>query len=215
MEMNKVFSKVYMWMFIGLLATMLTGFMVSTDINFLVAVVSGPWFWVIILAELGIAIYFGARIHKMQPMTAKLLFLVYSILTGLTFGMIFAAYKLGSVLMIFGITAAMFLILSVLGFTTDIDLTKFRTVLLVGLVVIILSMFLNMFIQSDTATTIMTVVTLTIFIGLVAADTQKIKYMIEDSTMPETIAIYGAFELYLDFINIFLQLIKLFGESRD
>ena len=216
MDNNSFLSKVYMWMFAGVLVSFLTAYVVSINPNMLETIFSGVGFIVCIVTELVVALVFSFTIKKMKPTVAKMLFLVYSFVTGLTFSSIFVVYELNSILIIFGLTSLLFLILSLMGKNTKRDLTSVGNILLIGLIMIIIGSLVNLFLNNSMLDLILTIVGLGIFIGLTAYDTQKILVLHSASVLPEeNLAVYGAFELYLDFINIFLRLIELFGNKND
>ena len=213
-ESNKIFSKVFMWMFIGLAITFGIGYYVSINPNMLFNVF-GSYYWVLLIAEIVVVIWLSARIRKMKPMTAKILFCLYSFLTGLTFSSIFVVYKISSIIYVFGITALIFLIFALIGYFTKIDLTKLGTYLFMALLGVIICSIINIFVGSAKFDLGITIVCLLIFIAYIAYDIQIIKrnlYLIPEE---DNLAIYGALQLYLDFINIFLRLLQLFGRSRD
>ena len=211
---NKIFSKIFFWMFIGLAITFGVGYYVSINENMLYNVFS-KYYIVLIIAELAVVIWLSAGIRKMKPTTAKLLFCLYSFITGLTFSSIFVLYQIMSIMYVFGITAVILLIFGLIGYYTKIDLTKIGVYLFMALLGVIICSLINMFVGSNTFDLGLTVVALIIFIIYIAYDIQIIKrnlYMISEE---DNLAIYGAFQLYLDFINIFLRLLRLFGRSRD
>ena len=151
----------------------------------------------------------------MKPLTAKILFCAYSFLTGLTFSSIFVIYKITSIVYVFGITALLFLIFALIGYFTKIDLSKIGVYLFMALLGVILCSIINIFVGSGTFDLVITIVCLLVFIIYIAYDMQVIKrnlYLIPEE---DNLAIYGALQLYLDFINIFLRLLRLFGNSRD
>ena len=211
---NKIFSKIFFWMFIGLAITFGIGYYVSINENMLYNVFS-KYYILLIIAELVVVIWLSARIRKMKPTTAKLLFCAYSFLTGLTFSSIFVVYKMTSIVMVFGITSLVFLIFALIGYYTKLDLTKIGTYLFMILLGVIICSLINMFVGSETFDLALTIICLIVFIVYVAYDIHIIKrnlYAIEEE---DNLAIYGALQLYLDFINIFLRLLQLFGRSRD
>lgn len=214
LEDNKIFSKVFIWMFIGLAITFGVGYYVSFNQNMLFNVFS-KYYIFLIIAELAVVIILSSRIRKMQPMTAKILFCVYAFLTGLTFSSIFVVYELMSIIYVFGITALIMLIFGLIGYYTKLDLTKIWVYLFMGLIAVIICEIINIFVGSETFNMGITIVCLIIFIIYIAYDIQVIKrnsYMIENE---ENAAIYGALQLYLDFINVFLRLLELIGKNKD
>jgi len=213
-ESKNVFSKVFMWMFIGLAITFGIGYYVSVNPN-MIFNVFGSYYWLLVIAELVVVIWLSARIRRMKPTTAKILFCVYSFLTGLTFSSIFVVYEISSIIYVFGITAVLFFIFALIGYFTKIDLTKIGVYLFMALLGVIICSIINIFVGSGTFDLGITIVCLIIFIIYIAYDMQVIKrnlYLIPEE---DNLAIYGALQLYLDFINIFLRLLQLFGRSRD
>ena len=209
---NKIFSKVYGWMFIGLLISFITGYYVSTKPNMVYNLANG--YLILVLLEIGVCIWLSAGIRKMQAMTAKILFCLYSFLTGLTLSFIFMTFKMDSIVFVFGITSLVFAIMAIIGTVTKIDLTKLGTILFMGLIAIIIATIINMFIGSETFDLGITIIGIIIFTAYIAYDVQKIKYVAQ-TLEEDKAAIICAFELYLDFINLFIKLIRLFGKSKD
>ena len=209
---NKIFSKVYGWMFIGLLISFATGYYVSTKPNMVYNMANA--YRILALIEIGVCIWLSAGIRKMQPTTAKILFCLYSFLTGLTLSFIFVVFKIDSIVYVFGITSAAFAIMALIGTYTNIDLTKLGTILFMGLIGIILASLINLIIGSQAFDLGITIIGIIIFTLYIAYDVQKIKYVAE-SLEEDKAAILCAFELYLDFINLFIKLIRIFGKSKD
>lgn len=216
MDKQAVLSKVFMWMFIGLLVTFLTGYVVSLNPTMLLSIFGGAGYFVCVIVELVLVIFLSARISKMSPATAKVSFLLYSFVTGLTFASIFVVYELTSIIYVFLITALVFGLFAFIGATTKIDLTKMGTYLLMALVSVLICLLINMFIKSSSFSLIISIISVLIFIGYTSYDVQKVLRLYDNNVLPEeNLAIYGALELYLDFINIFLELLKFFGKDRD
>lgn len=211
---DTIYSKVFLWMFIGLAMTFATAYYTSTNVDALSVIFGKGMYVVLAIVELVLAIFLGVRITKMSPTTAKICFLLYSFITGLTFSSIFVAYKLTSVVMIFGVTAVLFLVFAILGKVTKLDLTKLGTYLLMMLFGIIICSIINVFIGSDSFSLGIAIVSIIVFLGFIAYDVQKIRRL-EDVVPEENLAILGAFELYLDFINVFIDLLRIFGDAND
>ncbi len=211
---NKIYSKVFMWMFIGLLVTFITGIYTSTNVDALEVIFNKSGYWILLIVELGLAIFLSARIHKMSPTTARICYLLYTFFTGLTFSSIFIVYKIESIMLVFLVTAILFLIFAIIGKTTKVDLTKISTILLMALLGVIVCTIINIFLQNSTFDMILSGISVLIFLGFIAYDIQKIKRL-DGWVNEENLAVIGAFELYLDFINIFLDLLNLFGNSKD
>ena len=211
---NKIFSKVFFWMFIGLAITFGVGYYVSINENMLYNVFS-TYYIFLIIAELAVVIWLSARINKMQPTTAKILFCVYSFLTGLTFSSIFVVYEMMSIMYVFGITSIIFLIFALIGYYTNIDLTKIGVYLFMILIGVIICSIINIFVGSYKFDLILTIICLIVFIIYIAYDIQVIKRKMYNIANEENFAIFGALQLYLDFINVFIRILRLFGRSRD
>ena len=211
---NKIYSKVYLWLFIGLLVTFATGLYTATNQSALNVIFGKGFYFILVIVELALAVFLAARIRKMQPTTAKVCYLLYTFFTGLTFASLFVVYKLTSIIMVFGITAVLFLIFAVIGKITKVDLSKLGTYLFMMLIAIIICTIINIFLGNSTFDIFITIISIVVFLGYIAYDVQKIQRLqgfIDD----ENLAVIGAFELYLDFINVFIDLLRLFGESRD
>lgn len=211
---NKIYSKVYLWLFIGLLVTFLTGAYTATNEDALSVIFTKGYYWIFVLIELGLAIFLSVRIHKMQPTTAKISYLLYTFFSGLTFASLFVVYKLESIILVFAVTAVLFLLFAIIGHFTKMDLSKIGTYLIMMLIGIILCTLVNLFLQNSTFDIVISAISIVVFLGFIAYDVQKIKrlngYLVEDN-----LAVIGAFELYLDFINIFIDLLRLFGKADD
>lgn len=214
MEDNKLLSKSFLWMMIGLLVTFVTGYVVSTSENMLLNVFGGSyWLWIVL--ELVLVIVLSWRIMKMNPTMAKICFILYAFVSGLTFSSVFVVYNLSSVMMVFLVTAGLFGLMSFIGYKTNVDLSKIGFYLIMALLGIIIVGLINLFLASETLELILSIVGVLLFVGITAYDVQKIKSL-EGSGLPEdNIAIYGALELYLDFINIFLDLLRIFADNKD
>ena len=151
----------------------------------------------------------------MKPMTARICFLLYSFVSGLTFSSIFVGFELSSVLYVFLIAAVVFAIFGAIGYFTNIDLNKISTYLLMALLAIIICSIVNLFIGNSTFDLIISIIALLVFFGFTAYDIQKVKILSNMGMDHEVVAINGAFELYLDFINIFLHLLSIIGDAKD
>ena len=220
-EASTIFlAKVFNWMSIGLgLTGVIAWFTASSGLA--AQLVQGPMFMILLLAELGLVFYLSARVEKIQPGTATGLFLGYAALNGLTLSMIFLKYTGSSIAATFFITAGMFGAMAVYGLVTKRDLSGMGSFLLMGLVGIIIASVVNIFLKSSSLYWAISLIGVFVFVGLTAYDVQKIKRMGEEGIMQQGEgaiqkgAIMGALALYLDFINLFLMLLRFFGGSRD
>ncbi len=211
---NKIYPKTFMYLFIGLLITFLTGYYVQNNQDMLEFIFTGSTYIFLVILELGVAIFLSARITKMSPVTAKTCYLLYSFLSGLSFSSVFVIYKLESILMVFLVAAALFLIFALIGYYTKMDLSKIGTYLLMILLGVIICSVINIFIGNNTFDIIVTCISIIVFLGYIAYDIQQVKRL-EGMIDDENLAVISAFQLYLDFINIIYDLLRLFGNIND
>jgi uncharacterized protein len=221
-QVNSFIRSVYNWMAIGLGLTALVAFYVSGSESLMRLIFSNPLiFFGLMIAELALVFSISARVHKMQASTATGLFVLYAALNGVTLSFIFIAYTSSSIASTFVVCALTFLVCSIYGMTTKKDLTSLGGFMFMGLIGIIIASLVNLFIKSSAMAMIISYVGVLVFVGLTAYDTQKLKTMA--LTQPADIeaavvrkgAILGALTLYLDFINLFLMLLRIMGSSRD
>lgn len=212
---NRVYNKVFIWMFLGLLITFITGYTISLNENMLYNIFSSRMQILVYIIEIVIVIVLTRRIMKMQELTAKILFCLYSFMTGVTFSVLFAYFQMDSIICVFGLTALLFGVFAFIGATTKIDLTKISTILFMGLIGVIIATIVNYFIGSTGLGMIVSWICVILFMGITAYDMQKIRRLQQVIPNENKVAILGAFELYLDFINIFIELLSLFGKGKD
>ena len=216
--LSLVMRQVYLRMFLALLVTAITAYYVAVTPAVTQFVFGSRMvFWILIIAEFGLVIGLSAALHKMSTTTANVMLLLYAVLNGVTLSSIFFVYQLGSIAFTFFITAGVFLAMSIYGYVTKKDLNTFGSYCVMGLFGIIIATIVNLFVHSSTLEWIVSFIGVGIFMGLTAWDTQKIKesaYAIEPSGVGK-LAVIGALSLYLDFINMFLYLLRFFGNSRD
>jgi FtsH-binding integral membrane protein len=218
-EQQRFMVRVYNWMTGGLAVTGVLAFYVSNSEMMMNIVHGNPIVpIVLIVAQLGLVVYLSGWIQKMSASQATGIFMLYAGLTGLTFSFIFIAYTTASITSAFMVTAGTFAAMSFYGYTTKRDLTSMGSFLFMGLIGIIIASLVNMFLQSEAMHWIITYAGVLIFVGLTAYDTQKIKAMNilgNEGTDEDTKeAIIGALTLYLDFINLFLMLLRIMGDRR-
>ena len=211
--------KVYVWMTLALAITALTAYGVASTPALLTAIyTSKVLFWGLIIAELGLVFYVSARIQRLSLSTATLLFILYSIINGATLAFIFAIYSTSIIVQTFVVTAGTFGAMAVYGYFTKKDLTSWGRLLLMALIGVIIAGVVNIFLHNSTMDLIISGIGVLVFVGLTAYDSQKIKQMLlMQEDMGETaqkVALMGALSLYLDFINLFLYLLRLFGRDR-
>jgi FtsH-binding integral membrane protein len=181
------------------------------------AVFQGPLLWILMLAPLGLVFAISFGINRLQPGTALTLFFVYAGLLGVSLASIFLIYTGESITRVFFISAAAFGALSLYGYTTQRDLTAVGSFMFMGLIGIIIASLVNIFLHSSGLSWAISIIGVLVFAGLTAYDTQAIKEMydpMDDGTVGGRKAVMGALRLYLDFINLFLMLLRLFGDRR-
>lgn len=221
-RVNSFIRSVYNWMAIGLALTACTSYYVVSTPALLQLIFGNQLiFFGLIIGELGMVFYLSARVQKITASTATGLFLLYSVLNGATLASIFLVYASSSIVSTFFACALTFAACSVYGMVTKRDLTSMGGFMMMGLIGIIIASLLNMFFRSPGMGIVISYVGVLVFVGLTAYDTQKLKVMA--MTQPADVngemvrkgAIMGALTLYLDFINLFLMMLRVFGGSRD
>ena len=217
-RVNAFVRGVYNWMAIGLGLTAVTAFFVANNPTVLQLIFGNPLvFFGLIIAELALVFSISARVHRMRAGTATNLFMLYAILNGATLSAIFIRYTMSSIASTFFVCAATFLAMSIYGWTTKKDLTSWGNFLFMGLIGIIIASVVNIFLASSAMQFAISVIGVLVFAGLTAYDTQQIKEMYYEGDGVATMgkkAIMGALTLYLDFINLFLMLLHLFGNRE-
>ena len=218
-KMRQAMQQVYLWMTVGLLATAgVAYFVVSTPLLRLVA--NPIIFFGAIIVELVMVVALSRAIARMSPAAAVGLFFVYAALNGVTMSVIFAVYTLSSIAVTFFATACLFGAMTIIGYTTSRDLTKLGGFLLMGLIGFLIGSVINLFLASSAFYWLLTFAGIAIFIGLTAWNTQRIKNMTlaaihqGDELAAQRVGIIGALSLYLDFINLFLLLLRFAGRRR-
>ncbi len=213
--------KVYVWMTLALAITGFTAYGVATSPGIMTAIVTNrALLWGLLIAELALVWYVSARINRLSLSTATVIFVLYSVLNGATLSVIFLAYTMQSIASVFFITAGTFAAMSLIGYFTKSDLSSLGRILFMALIGLVIATLVNMFlIKSGGFSLILSYVGVLIFVGLTAYDTQKIKMMLveaDDVTEEaQKIALMGSLSLYLDFINLFLYLLRIFGGNRE
>lgn len=218
-ELNTYIAKVFGTMFLGLLVTAVAAIFTATNESMMEIIFGGNLFFVFIIAELGLVIALTAGIRKMSHTVMQVMFYLYAIVNGVTLASVFYVYELGTIGLAFFTTAISFGVMAVYGAVTKKDLTKIGNMLFMGLIGLIVASLINLFMGNETFDLLISFAAVAIFVGLVAYDTQKLKsyyYMSSgDYQMQRKIAIMGALSLYLDFINIFLYLLRIFASKKD
>jgi len=212
--------KVYLWMTLALVVSGLSAYYVAGSEQLMAAIYGGKIaIWVLFIAELALVIGLTAAIQKLSFPVAATLFALYSIINGVTLASIFYVYSTSAITTSFFVAAGTFAAMAVVGSFTQKDLTKFGPILLMALVGLIIAGIVNIFLKNSMMDFIISIVGVLIFVGLTAYDAQKIKNMMvsygtEVNNETQKLAIIGALTLYLDFINLFLHLLRIFGRRE-
>jgi FtsH-binding integral membrane protein len=210
-------QRVYGYMAGGLALTGLVAYAAAVS-GFYQAIAGTAVIWIVMLAPLGFVLALSFGIQRMSAGTAMLLFWIYAAVMGLSLGGIFLVYTGTSIARVFFITAATFGAMSLYGYTTNADLSRMGSFLLMGLIGLVIASLVNIFIGSSALQFAISIIGVIVFVGLTAYDTQRIKEMYLESDSAEIAgkkAVLGALALYLDFINLFMMLLQLFGQRRD
>ena len=215
---SKVMRKTFGWMTMCLLITALTAMGVVNSGLFYQIASSGAM-WLLIIAELVLVFVLSARINKMSVTTATIMLIVYSALNGVTLSFIFLAYSLGSIAKTFFITTGMFGVMALVGATTKRDLSKMGSILFMALIGLIIASLVNIFLHSSGLDWIISLIGVVLFTALTAYDVQRVKRLatesdLYDDTQVGRLAVISALSLYLDFINLFLYLLRFFGRDN-
>ena len=216
---GEFFRRVYNWMIAGLALTGGAAYLTASSATLFQTIFGTPLFYILIGAELVMVFFLAARVHRLKASTAGTMFIIYSLLNGLTLSIIFKAYSGGSIASAFFVTAGTFGAMSFYGYTTKKSLASWGSFLIMGLIGIIIASVVNIFLKNEMVYWVVTYAGVLIFVGLTAYDTQKLKMMaqggFDGEEMESRTAIMGALALYLDFINLFLMLLRIFGGGRD
>lgn len=212
-------SKVYAWMTLALAVSAIAAFYTASSETLIRFIYGTRWgIWALLIAEIALVVYLSARLNKMSFATGAFVFGIYSMLNGITLSSILLAYSPGTVYTAFLSTALTFGVMSFIGYTTKKDLTSIGSFLMMALVGLIIASLVNLFLRNSMMDTIITYLGLFLFIGLTAYDTQKIKQTLSMQGQwgidVRKIALIGALSLYLDFINLFLNIVRLLGDRR-
>lgn len=210
-------SHVYGWMTVGLLLTAIIAWYASTNTQLLNVLYN--MMWVLLIAELGLVFVISGLINRLSGAAATTLFMLYSVLNGCTFSIYFKVYTSSSIASVFFITAGMFGALAFYGYTTKRDLSGFGRFLFMGLIGIVIASIVNIFLKSEPLMWAVTYIGVFVFAGLTAYDTQKLKELGENISQDDQnefrrFVILGALTLYLDFINLFIMLLRIFADRR-
>ena len=212
--------KVYVWMTLALVLTGVTAYGVATSPGIMMAIATNKiLFFGLIIAEFALVFGVSGAINRLSLTTATLMFVAYSVINGALLSFLFLAYTMSSITSVFFITAGTFAVMAFIGYTTKKDLTSIGRMLFMAHIGIIIATLVNMFVGSTGLSMIISYVGVLIFVGLTAYDSQKIKEMLvvagDHGEAGQKLALLGALTLYLDFINLFIYLLRIFGQRRD
>jgi uncharacterized protein len=210
--------RVYNYMAAALVFTGIVSYGVSNSPEMLQAIYGTPLMYVVFFAPVGISVFLGVRLQQLSVTTAQTLFWVFASLIGLSLSSIFVIYTSESIIRVFFISASMFAAASLYGYTTKQDLNPIGSFLFMGVVGIVIASVVNMFMQSSQLSWLISLVAVGVFAGLTAYDNQRLKEMYSDAwqrDQTEKVAIIGALKLYMDFINLFVHLLRLLGDRKN
>ena len=211
---NSVLTSTFFRMFLGLLASAIAAYYTYSS-GLLIKILAGPGYAVLAVIEIAVVLIFSLLFKKLSPTAVTVLYFAYAFLNGFTLSVIFAVYQMTSIVYAFAATAVVFGVLAFIGKNTDKDLSSWGTYLIVALLIGIVLTVINIFLKSSMLNIALDWAILFIFFGLTVYDTNKIKNMYAAGVMDnEKLYVYGAMELYLDFINIFLRILSIFGKRK-
>lgn len=211
--------KVYLWMTMALVITGITAYGVATTPGIVMAILTNQiLFFGLIIAELGLVIALTAALRRLSLTVATLMFVLYSVINGATLSLIFLVYTASSITNVFFITAGTFAVMAFIGYTTKKDLSSLGRILMMALIGLIIATIVNLFLKSTGLDLIVSYIGVLLFVGLTAYDSQKIKQMLmtadEEDDTAQKLALIGALSLYLDFVNLFLYLLRILGSRK-
>lgn len=220
LTLNQYIARTYAWMFAGLTITFLLAWAMSASGAVFTLLIAFPQIAMILLiAELAVVFIFSARVHKNSVGVSRVLFVIYSVLNGVVFSVIFVVFEVTSLIAIFGLTALFFGGFALYGRFTKTDLSRLRPLLIGGLIFLLVAGVLSLFIDMSGLERLICTIGIVVFLCLTAYDNQKIKanyqFFYQDAVMLQKASIYSALELYLDFLNLFLYLLRFMGRSKN
>ena len=210
---NRIYQKTFLWLFIGLFVTFISGYSLSLNEVLLASILRVGLIPIIIL-EIGLALAMGFLLNKLSATAIKICYLIYSVVSGITFSTIFIYYKMSSIISIFMVSSIIFLLLALYGYFTKKDVTTMGRLLFMTLIGTIVLSIINIFLKNSAMELLTSILVLIIFMGYIIYDINRLKQL-DDYIEEDKLAVYSAFQLYLDFINIFIRLLRLFGKRND
>ena len=218
--LNLYMSRTFGWMFLGLMVTFaLAWYMAASGLVIRLLMTTPSILMILLVAEIAVVLVFSARLHKQSVHVSRGLFFIYSILNGVVFSVYFVAFDVAALILVFGLTALFFGGFALYGRFTHTDLSRLRPLIFGGLIFLVVAAILSMFINMTALERIICMVGIVIFLCFTAYDNQKIKanyqYFYHDAALLQKASIYSAMELYLDFINLFLYLLRFLGKAKN
>lgn len=212
---TKLLPKTFFWMFLGLLGTAIISWYTYASGLTMKLALEGTWA-ILLIAEVVVVLLFSFLFRKLSPTVVGILYFVYAALNGVTLSTIFYTFEMSSIVYVFLATAILFAVLAFIGYQTNADLSKWHTILFTVLIVGIVLSIINLFLRNSMLDIILDWVILITFFGITVYDMNKIKELQNDAGInQEKVHIYAAMQLYLDFINIFIRILSIFGKRRD
>lgn len=216
LENRNILSKTFFWMFLGLLGTGLVAFYTYSSGLYLSIFTSVSSLAILALVEVVVVIVFSLCFRKLPPTVVGILYFVYAFLNGFTFSSIFAVYEISSIMYVFLLTSILYAVLALCGYKTKIDVSKWSTILFVALIVSLIASIVNLFLGNTMVDIVISWIVIFIFAGYTIYDMHILRELSSDPSInQDKVYIYCAMQLYLDFINLFIRLLRIFGKSRD
>lgn len=216
LDSRKVLSKTFFWMFLGLLGTGLVAFYTYSSGLYLSIFTSVSSLAILALVEVVVVIVFSLCFRKLPPTVVGILYFVYAFLNGFTFSSIFAVYEISSIMYVFLLTSILYAVLAFCGYKTKIDVSKWSTILFVALIVSLIASIVNLFLGNTMVDIVISWIVIFIFAGYTIYDMHVLRELSSDPSInQDKVYIYCAMQLYLDFINLFIRLLRIFGKSID
>lgn len=216
LDSRKVLSKTFFWMFLGLLGTGLVAFYTYSSGLYISIFTSVSSLAILALVEVVVVIVFSLCFRKLPPTVVGILYFVYAFLNGFTFSSIFAVYEISSIMYVFLLTSILYAALAFCGYKTKIDVSKWSTILFVALIVSLIASIVNLFLGNTMVDIVISWIVIFIFAGYTIYDMHVLRELSSDPSInQDKVYIYCAMQLYLDFINLFIRLLRIFGKSRD
>lgn len=213
---NKILNKTFFWMFLGLLGTGLVAYYTYVSELYLAIFSTPSSLGILAIVEVVVVLLFSFLFRKLPPLVVGILYFIYAFINGFTFSSIFAVFELNSIIFVFFLTAILYAVLAFCGYKTNIDVTKWSTILFIALLISLVASIINIFLGNTFLDIVLNWVIIFIFAGYTIYDMHILRELQNDSSInQDKVYIYCAMQLYLDFINLFIRLLSIFGNRRD